>query len=315
MVSRVRRVLLISCLLPFAGRAGDMRVDKGKGCVFVTCRVAKQGVYKQLEGRIEYVLCGADGKTYESLLVTDVQPGRLAEALIGIGLQAGAPAKDTPAGYMLPTGDRLRLSLTMEDGAGTKPGRLEEFVLDSATGAAMETAAWVFTGSRPGTHPETGKSILDAELKCNLVALHHRDPTVLIQNARLTARDFRRFKPNLKRLPPEGANVTLVVERLVLPRKHYLVHGRVQGVGFRAFVQRAGRSLGLAGWVRNLPSGQVEAVAEGAAELLAQFEAKVRKGPRSAAVRQVDVKNVKGGPVPLTFEIRATPRLGTDTQD
>jgi len=96
MVSRACWVLLLSCLLPLAGRAGDLRVGKGKGCVFVPCRVAKQGIYKQLEGRIEYVLCGADGKTYERLLVTEVQPRRLAEALIGIGLQAGTPAKDTP---------------------------------------------------------------------------------------------------------------------------------------------------------------------------------------------------------------------------
>lgn len=48
-----------------------------------------------------------------------------------------------------------------------------------------------------------------------------------------------------------------------MERLHALVSGRVQGVWFRAYTQRKARELGLTGWVRNLPDGRVEVVAEG----------------------------------------------------
>jgi len=74
--------------------------------------------------------------------------------------------------------------------------------------------------------------------------------------------------------------------------RHYLVHGDVQGVGFRWFVRRAAQELGLTGWVRNLADGRVEAEAAGAAEALAAFERRLREGPPGAAVAAVDVEEV-----------------------
>ncbi len=65
------------------------------------------------------------------------------------------------------------------------------------------------------------------------------------------------------------------------------VRGRVQGVGFRAFVQRNGRALGLTGWVRNMPDGSVEVVAQGAPETLALLRDYLAQGPRWAVVREV----------------------------
>jgi acylphosphatase len=68
-----------------------------------------------------------------------------------------------------------------------------------------------------------------------------------------------------------------------------LVHGSVQGVGFRASVLRAAAARGVGGWVRNRPDGTVEAVFEGepdAVEALVDF---CRRGPRSASVSRVDV--------------------------
>ncbi|HEY8417821.1 MAG TPA: acylphosphatase [Limnochordales bacterium] len=73
-----------------------------------------------------------------------------------------------------------------------------------------------------------------------------------------------------------------------LTRRAWRVRGRVQGVGFRAFVQRHGRALGLAGWVRNLPDGSVEVVAQGAPETLALLREYLQEGPRRAVVRQVE---------------------------
>ncbi|NJD17691.1 MAG: acylphosphatase [Gemmatimonadetes bacterium] len=64
----------------------------------------------------------------------------------------------------------------------------------------------------------------------------------------------------------------------------YIVHGRVQGVGFRWFVRHTGIRLGLAGHVRNLPDGGVEAHARGTSEALGAFEAALRQGPPPSRV-------------------------------
>jgi len=68
----------------------------------------------------------------------------------------------------------------------------------------------------------------------------------------------------------------------------WVVSGRVQGVGFRAFVTRAAREIGLTGYVRNQPDGAVEIWAEGASESLERLDLAVRRGPAHAHVRQAD---------------------------
>jgi acylphosphatase len=67
----------------------------------------------------------------------------------------------------------------------------------------------------------------------------------------------------------------------------FLVQGRVQGVGYRYFVQREAEVLGVTGFVRNLPDGNVEVVAEGAEQAMAQLEARLREGPSFARVSSV----------------------------
>ena len=69
-------------------------------------------------------------------------------------------------------------------------------------------------------------------------------------------------------------------------RIHIWVTGRVQGVGFRAFVQQTGALLGLAGWVRNVGYDQVETVAEGPRLALEQFAEVVKAGPRGARAEE-----------------------------
>jgi acylphosphatase len=68
-----------------------------------------------------------------------------------------------------------------------------------------------------------------------------------------------------------------------------VVHGRVQGVGFRWYVQREAAELGVAGEVRNRSDGAVEVDAEGKRPLLEQFEQRVRHGPPGARVTEVEV--------------------------
>ena len=70
--------------------------------------------------------------------------------------------------------------------------------------------------------------------------------------------------------------------------KRWIVRGRVQGVGYRYFAQRAAHELGLPGYARNLDDGRVEVYASGPEDKLSQLAAILYKGPRWADVRGVE---------------------------
>jgi len=74
--------------------------------------------------------------------------------------------------------------------------------------------------------------------------------------------------------------------------RRIIVHGMVQGVGFRYFVQRIGKRLGLTGDTRNLPDSTVEIVVEGMPEQVAEFVREVRKGPPAAHVDRLEVHDI-----------------------
>jgi acylphosphatase len=73
-------------------------------------------------------------------------------------------------------------------------------------------------------------------------------------------------------------------------RLHGLVHGDVQGVGFRYFLMREAQRLGLSGWVRNRDDGTVEFIAEGTRSDLERLKQSADKGPRMARVDRVDAR-------------------------
>lgn len=77
--------------------------------------------------------------------------------------------------------------------------------------------------------------------------------------------------------------------------RRYLVTGRVQGVGFRYFVQRRAVELGLAGWVRNRPDGGVEVLAEGPVAALAKLRQALECGPSLARVEHVSENPAPAG--------------------
>lgn len=88
-------------------------------------------------------------------------------------------------------------------------------------------------------------------------------------------------------------------------RARFAVRGRVQGVGFRWFVQDAARRLGLAGWVRNEPDGSVSAEAEGPRDVVERLIAATRSGPPGARVTTVAVDWIEPrGEPDGTFAIR-----------
>jgi acylphosphatase len=85
--------------------------------------------------------------------------------------------------------------------------------------------------------------------------------------------------------------------------RRFLVTGRVQGVGFRWFVEREAHILGMAGWVRNNTDGRVEVFAQGTAEQLNALRARLHQGPRAARVDNVEELEAKPKEGASTFRI------------
>jgi acylphosphatase len=71
--------------------------------------------------------------------------------------------------------------------------------------------------------------------------------------------------------------------------RRFVVRGRVQGVGFRWFVEREAAVLGITGWVRNREDGRVEVMATGTREQLSALYRRLQEGPRAARVDEVAV--------------------------
>ena len=74
-----------------------------------------------------------------------------------------------------------------------------------------------------------------------------------------------------------------------------VVSGRVQGVGFRFFAERAAKKAGVLGWVRNLPDGRVETVVEGSDDAVERYLSELRRGPLGSRVTDVAVEDGPGG--------------------
>ena len=90
-----------------------------------------------------------------------------------------------------------------------------------------------------------------------------------------------------------------------MKEKHFLISGRVQGVGFRHFTTVKARNLGLKGWVKNLPDGRVEAVIQGDPGNIYKMAEILRQGPPSAKVRDIESGQLKNpGKIHDTFFVK-----------
>ena len=85
--------------------------------------------------------------------------------------------------------------------------------------------------------------------------------------------------------------------------RRFIVRGRVQGVGFRWFVEREAHILGIAGWVRNNHDGSVEVLAQGSRDQLSGLHSRLREGPRAARVDSVEVSDASAVPGITSFRI------------
>lgn len=91
-----------------------------------------------------------------------------------------------------------------------------------------------------------------------------------------------------------------------MPALHAVVHGRVQGVGFRWFVRQRARELGVRGWVRNRSDGSVEVHADGEVAALERLRASLAAGPpgaQVAAVHDVPAGEPQPAELPYPFTI------------
>ena len=87
-------------------------------------------------------------------------------------------------------------------------------------------------------------------------------------------------------------------------RARFVIAGRVQRVGYRAWAQAEAEALGLVGWVRNTADGRVEGEAEGPRESVARFLERCHGGPDFAQVREVKADWVAAAGEERSFEVR-----------
>jgi acylphosphatase len=93
--------------------------------------------------------------------------------------------------------------------------------------------------------------------------------------------------------------------------RRVMIRGRVQGVGYRAWVDHEARRLGLQGWVRNRRDGSVEALFDGDEAVVAEMIASCRKGPPSARVDAVLEETANGDALGLRYPGEAFSVLST----
>ncbi len=90
-----------------------------------------------------------------------------------------------------------------------------------------------------------------------------------------------------------------------MKQMHFTVHGKVQGVWFRAWTQDLAKEMGVTGWVRNMTDGNVEGTAMGDDDLLVRFLDRLHDGPPLARVTKVDTTESEVDDIIDTFDIRA----------
>jgi acylphosphatase len=93
-------------------------------------------------------------------------------------------------------------------------------------------------------------------------------------------------------------------DRTNVEARRFLVRGRVQGVGFRWFVEREAHLLRITGWVRNNPDGSVEVLAIGTRDQLTGLRSRLLEGPRAARIDDVEESGVEPIAGLNSFQVR-----------
>ena len=247
-----------------------------------------------LKGAVEYLVCGHNGKEYESIVVVDATAKEVHDALGKLGVAVGTPPgydeeKDEPTP---PQGTEFLIYVEWEDGDKAKKVRAEELIFNVKTQKPMQQVAWVYSGSRvvPDLDSDDEDAMIPQAFMSNdLVALRLFDASALFQNPLPESSEENIYKKNDALLPKLGTPVMLTIEVNRKVQLFVIITGRVQGVGFRNFTQLNAKQIGINGYAKNLPNGTVEVVAEGDKSQLDALVALLKKGPRYARVDSIEI--------------------------
>lgn len=292
-------VCLIVCLITLSNLGwgdGHLQVMETEKRLVLTGEISKAlGEYEShLRGAVEYLVCGRDGKEYESIIVVDATAKEIYDAIDKLGVEVGAPPgydmeKDAP---MPPTGTTFTISVEWKDGDKMKKVRAEELIYNVKTNKPLQQVDWVYSGSRivPDLDSEDEDAMIPQAFMSNdLVALRVFDASALFQNPLPESAEENIYKKNDALLPELGTSVKLTIEVNQKMQLYVLISGKVQGVGFRNFTQLNASQLGVTGYAKNLANGKVEVVAEGDKVQLDALVDLLRKGPRYARVDSIEI--------------------------
>ena len=297
---QVKTIIYIGvCLIALSSIAwadGHLQVKEKEKKLVLKGKISEAlGEYEaHLQGAVEYLVCGQNGKEYESIIVVDATAKEIYDALGKLGIAVGTPPsydeeKDEP---IPPTGTGFILSVEWKDGDTTKKVRAEELVFNVKTQKPMQQVAWTYSGSRIVADLDSDDEdamMPQAFMSNDLVALRRFDASALFQNPLPESEEENIYKKNDALLPKLGTPVTLTIEVNRKMQLFVLISGKVQGVGFRNFTQMNAKQLGINGYAKNLPNGKVEVVAEGDKSQLDALVTLLKKGPRFARVDSLDV--------------------------
>ena len=259
-----------------------------------------------LKGAVEYLVCGRNGKEYESIIVVDATAKEIYDALDKLGVKTGTPPgydeeKDEPTP---PTGTEFLIYVEWEIDEKTEKDRFkdavylvekvraEELVYNVKTKKPMRQVAWIYSGSRVVADLDSDDEdamMPQAFMSNDLVALRRFDASALFQNPLPESEEENIYKKNEALMPKLGTPVTLTIEVNRPVQLYVLISGKVQGVGFRNFTQMNAKQLGINGYAKNLPNGKVEVVAEGDKSQLDALVTLLQEGPRYARVDSLQV--------------------------
>ena len=297
---QVKTIIYIGvCLIALSSIAwadGHLQVKEKEKKLVLKGKISEAlGEYEaHLQGAVEYLVCGQNGKEYESIIVVDATAKEIYDALGKLGIAVGTPPgydeeKDEP---IPPTGTGFILSVEWKDGDTTKKVRAEELVFNVKTQKPMQQVAWTYSGSRIVADLDSDDEnamMPQAFMSNDLVALRRFDASALFQNPLPESEEENIYKKNDALLPKLGTPVTLTIEVNRKMQLFVLISGKVQGVGFRNFTQMNAKQLGINGYAKNLPNGKVEVVAEADKARLDALVALLKKGPRFARVDALKV--------------------------
>ena len=249
---------------------------------------------EHLKGAVEYLVCGRNGKQYESIIVVDATAKEIYDALDKLWVKTGTPPgydeeKDEPTP---PTGTEVLIYAEWKDGDETKKVRAEELIFNVKTQKTMSHVTWIYSGSRIVADLDSDDEdamMPQAFMSNDIVALKRFDASALFQNPLPESEEENIYKKNDALLPKLGTPVTLTIEVNRKMQLFVLISGKVQGVGFRNFTQMNAKQLGINGYAKNLPNGKVEVIAEGDKSQLEALVALLKKGPRFASVDSLEV--------------------------